>query len=172
MYIAFESIAGNDPRWLEDFQRVQQFWIYTVVKIDDDKITEKNISDINAVILNDNEGKYSIFSSIANGKITVKANTPQSELVYDNETGHPEEEKTYYTPTSEEISYITSFLKKVLKNYAENHLDNAEERNNFFSLVDACADVDACNWLMYHYLDITSYNTFGDKQPQFSFHWK
>lgn len=172
MYIAFESIAGNDPRWLQDFQRVEQFWIYTVVKIDDNKITENNISELKAIRLTEEEGKYCIFNSVANGKVTVKANTPQADLIFDNETGRPDEVKTYHTLTAQEISYITSFVKKCLKNYGENHLDDAGEKRNFFSLVDSCSDVDACNWLMYNYLDITSYNTAGDKQTQFSFNWK
>ena len=172
MYIAFESIAGNDPRWLQDFQRVEQFWIYQVVKIDDDKITEDNVAALNAVKLTDDEGKYCVFNAVADKKVTIKANTPQSDIIFDNETGRPEEVKTYHTLSDQEISHIASFVKKVLKNYGENHLDNAQEKNNFFSLVDSCTDVDSCNWVMYNYLDITSYNTSGDKQTQFSFNWK
>lgn len=171
MYIVFESIAGDDPVWSAGLERFNNFWIYTVAKFDD-AFNNINLEYLKADIISEEVAKASMLANAQNNKVQIKANTPQYDLILDNESGKVHQPKVFYELTIADAQNAIVFIKTVLKNYARNHLDSLSDQDFFNNEVDACNTIDECNWLMYHYLEISNYNTYGDKTPKKQLIWK
>lgn len=172
MFIVFEAIPTNDPLWISELKRYNNFWCYVVAEISEDKTNLLNLEGLKADIISEELARSSMLAGQHNGKVTVKPNTPQSEILLDNESGHPNDSKVYYHLTAEDQKNTVDFIKIVLKNYSKYHTNSLEDKQKFDSEVDLCETVDQCNWIMYNYLDVTHYNTMGTKTNKFSVNWK
>lgn len=174
MFIVFESIASNDPRWCEELLRFSNFWIYTVARVNDNFVNEYDINSINAEIINESLARSSIFAAAVDGKISLRQNTethsnlldPYSEGILCTFSGG--DKKVDYHLTAEDKKHAVDFIKVVLKNYAKYHIVAEHERSNFVAEVEDCNSIEDCNWIMYNYLDVRNYNTLGAKQPKHS----
>ena len=171
MYIVFEAIATNSPLWIEGLERFSDFWSYTVAKIDDSKAHLLNLKELKAEEISEKLARASMLAGSANGKIAIKSGTPQVGIVLDNQTGEPDAPKVYYELTEEDHRITAAFIKKVLVNYSNNHAPDINKRDMFNAEVEKCNTIEECNWVMYNYLDVSSYNTFGDKTAKFSVAW-
>jgi hypothetical protein len=172
MFIVFEAISTNDPLWIPDLKRFNNFWNYVIAEISEDKKNLLDLQGLKADIISETLARSSMLAGQHDGKITVKPNTLPSEILFDSESGHPNDTKVYYHLTEEDQKNTVDFIKIVLKNYSTYHAATTEDKNNFDSEVEACKTIDQCNWVMYNYLDVTHYNTSGTKTSKFFINWK
>ncbi len=174
MFIVFESIASNDPRWCEELSRFANFWIYTVARVNDDFTDNYDINSINAEIIDEKLARAALFAAAANGMISLRQNTETHGNLLDPCcedtpcTFSGGDKKIDYFLTDEDKKNAVNFIKVVLKNYAIHHILSKQERFNFVTEVDYCNSIEECNWVMYNYLDVTNYNTIGTKNPKYS----
>lgn len=171
MYIVFEAIASNDPRMHPEMVRLIDFLNYTIYDIPENIVSELDIEGLNAELLSENVGRASLFFGAVEGKVQVKANTTQSNILLDNESGKPQEKKVYYAISEQEEADCVTFIKTVLKNMAEKYIQSSKQRKMYIAELENCTTIDECNWFMWHYNGITHYNTYGDRAPKFEIEW-
>jgi hypothetical protein len=178
MFVIFESIATNDSRWSNELVRFGNFWIYTIAKVPDNFLENYDIKIINGQIINDNLANASIFANAVNEKISVRLHddnlkNPLSSCCDETPCSYSGGDiKVEYQLTDQDKKNTVDFIKTVLKHYSDYHILDNQEKLNFISEIDSCNSIEECNWILYHYLDLTSYNTQGPKQPKFLINWK
>lgn len=116
MYIVCETLAGNDPRFLPDMERIYSHWIYTTYFIP----RRIDLSNYDAVEISESVARAQKFANVNKGKIGFRTGSLAHEEVF-GESTEPDGEKTYYYITPEDEELTVELLKAEMNLYLHTH---------------------------------------------------
>jgi hypothetical protein len=153
MYIAYETLPGNDPRVDRDYKILDAYWHYTIAEVPDGKYLEW----LNHVVITKEEAKSSFFTGAYNNEITIKK-PPKGvkdpvEFVGYSLLEEEEGDKQVYHLTANDKKNCTSLMKKILCNYVENHTSSIKEIGALKKIIMEANSIDTLNRYLGTYFD-------------------
>jgi hypothetical protein len=163
MLIAFESLPGNDPRLDREIKVVNTWWKYTMADVPE----KKHIDWLYPIKITEEESKADIIASATNDEITVLASEARrGNLIGYSGDDEAEDNKILHVLTPQQKSIGVSFIKKVLKNFAEKQLASIKEIAWIKIEIDKCKTIDQLHIIMAQHFDFASEILGEIPQPQ------
>jgi len=170
MYVAFESLPGNDPRIDNEIKQITQWWHYTIAEVPDSKY----IVWLSPVTLTKEETKADILCDAVNDELSVrKSVAKRGELR--GYSGDDEEvnDKIIHILTEQEKSIAVSFMKKILANFAEKQLGSFKEIAFIKKKIQQAKSIKDCKVIMKQYFDYNCTSVADAPPPEMQLEsWK
>lgn len=154
MYIVCETLAGNDPRFLPDMERIYSHWIYTTYYIP----RTIDLHDYEALEVPEVVARAQKFANTNKGKISLRTGTLAHEEVY-RESTEPDGEKTYYYITPEDEKSTVELLKVEMQLFLRTHYKKVVGDKNYSKYqnkriqiqkeIEDCKTIVECKLLMH-----------------------
>jgi hypothetical protein len=156
MYIAFETLPGNDPRLDRDYKILDNWWHYTIAEVPDGKYLEW----LNHVVLTKEEANASFFTGATNNEITIKkppkGSKGKTDFIGYSLLEEEQGDKQIYYLTETDKKNCTSLMKKILCNYTEVHTTNIKEIGALKKLINSATAIDTLKKYLGEYFDTMS----------------
>jgi len=150
MYIAFESLPGNDPRIDNEIKKITQWWHYTIAEVPDNK----HIVWLSPVTLSKEETKADILCDAINDELSVrKSVAKRGELRGYSGDDEEADDKIIHILTEKEKSIAVSFMRKIISNFAEKQLSSLKEVAMIKKKVQQAKTIKECKIIMKNYFD-------------------
>lgn len=163
MFIAFESLPGNDPRLDREIKKVNVWWKYTMAEVPDNK----HIDWLYPVKITEDESKADIIASATNDEITVLASEARrGNLIGYSGDDEAANNKILHVLTPQQKAIGVSFIKKVLKNFAEKQLASVKEIAWIKIEIDKCKSISQLHMIMAQHFDFASEIPGDIPEPQ------
>lgn len=162
MYIAFETLAGNDPRLDKEIKFITSWWHYTIAEVPD----KKYIEWLFPVVLTKEETKADILVSAVNDELNVrKSVAKRGELVGYSFDDEQSDDKIIHILTPQEKAIALSFMKKVLNNFVEKQLSSFKELAWIKKEIESAKSTKELKIIMTQHFDFNSAETKNCPPP-------
>lgn len=157
MYIISETLAGNDPRFHADMERIYSHWIYTSYYVPENIRHMVKPDNTDMVEVSEGVARAVKFGNVNAGKIGIRTGTLAHEEVF-GESTEPDGQKTYYYITSDDEKNVVDALKIEMKLHLNKHYSRLtpEEHSKFSNKkqtieneIAACETLVDCQKLMH-----------------------
>lgn len=143
MYIVCETIAGNDPRYIDTLERIYSHWIYTAYY----NPTPINLDQYDAIEVSESVARSMKFANVNKGKIGLRTGSLAHEEVFGNST-EADGTKTYYYIDEGEEAETVELLKVEMRLFLRKHYRDvvkpehqsawAEKKSQIEAEIEAC----------------------------------
>lgn len=147
MYIICETLAGNDPRYTSDLERIYSHWIYTAYY----SPTDLDLALYDAVEVSESVARSMKFGNVNKGKIGLRTGSLAHEEVFGNST-EADGVKTYYYINESEEAETVELLKIEMQLHLNKHYRDilSEQKNNDYNpkKIAIEAEIAACDTII------------------------
>jgi hypothetical protein len=150
MYIISETLAGNDPRFHIDIERIYSHWLYTSYYVPDSAISSIGLDNKEIVEVDESVARAVKFGNVNAGKIGIRTGTLAHEEVF-GESTEPDGQKTYYYINETDEANVVQALKTEMSLYLNKHFSklSSDEYSIFFNKKQTIEnEISACNTLV------------------------
>jgi hypothetical protein len=170
MYIAFGTLAGNDPRLDSQYKIITNWWHYTIAEVPDDKYIEW----LSPVILTEAETRADVIVDAVDDEISVrKSVAKRGKLIGYSGDDEEANDKIVHVLTKEEKQVAYEFLKKILINFVEKELANFKEQAKIKKAISAATTLDQLKIIMAQHCDYKASENMVVPEPEFKLtSWK
>ena len=120
MYIISETLAGNDPRFHPDMERIHSHWLYTSYYVPDSAVSSLILDEREMIAVSENVARSLKFGNVNNGRIGLRTGTLAHEEVFGG-SSEPDGEKTYHYINETEEQAVVEALKAEMTLYLNKH---------------------------------------------------
>jgi hypothetical protein len=147
MYIVCETIAGNDPRYIDTLERIYSHWIYTAYY----NPSPIDLNYYDAMEVSESVARAMKFANVNKGKIGLRTGSLAHDEVFGNST-EADGEKTYYYIDEGEETEAVEILKVEMKLYLRKHYRDIVKPEQQAAWAEKKAEIEAeieaCNNLI------------------------
>lgn len=147
MYIICETIAGNDPRYTSDLERIYSHWIYTAYY----SPTDLDLALYDAVEVSESVARSMKFGNVNKGKIGLRTGSLAHEEVFGNST-EADGVKTYHYIDQVEEELTVECLKIEMQLHLKKHyrdiLSESLRQNYNAKKIELETEISACDTLI------------------------
>jgi|APGre2960657444_1045066.scaffolds.fasta_scaffold220341_1 hypothetical protein len=147
MYIICETLAGNDPRYTSDLERIYSHWIYTAYY----NPTPLDLELYDAIEVSESVARSMKFANVNKGKIGLRTGSLAHEEVFGNSTEADGVKTYYYIDESEEAETVELLRVEMLLHLRKHYRDilSEQKRNDLHPKKVAIeAEIAACDTLI------------------------
>jgi hypothetical protein len=157
MYIISETLAGNDPRFHADMERIYSHWLYTSYYVPDSAKPSVVIDNKEMIEVPENVARAVKFGNVNAGKIGIRTGTLAHEEVF-GESTEPDGQKTYYYINETDEQNVVQALKFEMTLYLNKHYSQlsseiysrfSDKRQTIESEISECSTLIECQKLMH-----------------------
>lgn len=170
MYIIYETIASNDPRYTPLIEYIATEWHYTIGYIAPENLSNVNLPFYKATEINESVAHAHQFTNAVNGEISLMRSTNNpKEMVQPTSEGDADYVKVAYKMTAEDEMNAVSLLKSMMLNWAENHYTEETGLIQIRTEVPGLRRLKETQMYMATYFEIEFASTQGkEKNPLFT----
>ena len=169
MYIVYESISHNDPRFDPKIKEIGKFWHHSVAYIAPEDESSVVTSWLHGEQISEDVAKANKFACASYGELTVvnKLATKYEDIISPTSYSNNDYKKDIYFLTPQNKTDSVTFIKIVMKQYANTKApeDVAAKLVEKIEALDA-NDLDAAQYFMYCYFPWSIYATEGRPRPR------
>lgn len=122
MYIIYETIGNNDPRFDPKLEYVSTAWHYTISKVPADHVSKVNLELLKATEITEGMAHAHHFTNAVDGEISVMKNVLNpADIIQPTSEGDADYAKVDYKLSSTDEVNAIGLLKAMMLNFAENH---------------------------------------------------
>lgn len=120
MYIISETLAGNDPRFHIEMERIFSHWIYTSYYVPDVARSSVVLDNLEMVEVTEEVARALKFGNVNDGKIGLRTGTLAFDEAFEEST-EVTEGKSYYFINEQDENNTVSALKAEMSLYLNKH---------------------------------------------------
>lgn len=120
MYIISETLAGNDPRFHIEMERIFSHWIYTSYYVPDVAKSSVILDNLEMAEVTEEVARSLKFGNVNEGKIGLRSGTLAHDEAFQEST-EVSEGKTYYFINENDESNVVTALKTEMSLYLNKH---------------------------------------------------
>jgi hypothetical protein len=157
MYIISETLAGNDPRFHNDMERIYTHWIYTSYYVPESAKSSIVVDNKEIVEVSEDIARAVKFGNVNAGKIGIRTGSLAYEEVF-GESTEPDGQKTYYYINESDEQNVVQALKSEMTLYLNKHFSRlpseeysrySDKRQTIENEIAACNSLVDCQKLMH-----------------------
>lgn len=181
MFIIYETIASNDPRYDPKIKNIGSFWNYTIARVDPADEATTRVDWLKGEIVSEQVALANKLASSVNGELTVvNANfTSYDELSFPSSGGDNNYVKQTYFLTDVDKTNAKNFLAVMLKNYVKHHLvcdgvkNPVDTAQRLYEEIDNTLSLNDMQILARNYFEaeFSAYVVNRPKTPKFPVNW-
>ena len=177
MYIIFETLSSNDPRWHSNIKDAGKFWHHTIGYIAPEDEESTPTQWITHEVIDEGVAKASLFASAYKGELSVLAD--ENGNVWDNTItptsgGDAHFKKATYFLTADDKSNAIKCMQAAMRLFTQQHSTDAEKNAELIEQINALplTDLDDAQMFMATYFDFdTAYTNGKPRSPLITMNW-